>query len=123
MRHLEKRTLMDASEELIVTPDQYADGYVENVHGVITRRIWQLVREAPDGNYIVRPWSDNAIGGVHKLVQEDLAERFAIGVAEYGGTLDPFNGRNALQDLYEELLDACCYLKQALIEQEQTLAH
>lgn len=52
-------------------------------------------------------------GGVDvvRLVQADLEAR-----VEAGRRL---NGRRALQDLYEELLDACCYLKQLLEEMRQ----
>lgn len=57
------------------------------------------------------------VGGVHALVQDDLTKRFVVGVETYGGTLEPFNGRNALVDAYEECLDMACYLKQAILEQ------
>lgn len=55
---------------------------------------------------------------VHNLVAEDLAARLAIGVERYGQPLQPFNGRNALRDAYEEALDMCVYLRAALFEQE-----
>jgi hypothetical protein len=38
------------------------------------------------------------------------------GIETYGTTLQPFNGRNAKQDLLEELLDACQYAKQICLE-------
>jgi hypothetical protein len=41
------------------------------------------------------------------------------GIQTYGIPLQAFNGRDALQDLYEELLDACCYLKQYIEEQNE----
>lgn len=55
---------------------------------------------------------------VHELVTTDLARRAEQGLRTYGKPLLPHNGRNALQDAYEEALDLACYLKQALIEQE-----
>lgn len=55
------------------------------------------------------------------LVIEDMKERDAKGRKEYGVPLVPFNGRNSLLDLYEELLDAVVYIKNLLIEQEAFL--
>jgi hypothetical protein len=55
---------------------------------------------------------------VHDLVAQDIAARGELGKRRYGTKLQPFNGRNALQDAYEEVLDTAVYLKQALIEQE-----
>jgi hypothetical protein len=37
---------------------------------------------------------------------------------KYGTHLQPHNGRDALQDAYEEALDLALYLKQALLERE-----
>lgn len=53
------------------------------------------------------------------LVVADMIERKAIGVSRYGVPLRPHNGRDPLQDLYEELLDACNYVKQRLVEDEE----
>ena len=44
------------------------------------------------------------------------------GIATYGTPLQPFNGRNAKQDLLEELLDACQYAKQICIENPGNMA-
>lgn len=52
------------------------------------------------------------------LVQEDIEKRIQKGEKEYGERLRPFNGRNALLDAYEEVLDLVVYLKQELIEKE-----
>jgi len=57
---------------------------------------------------------------VQSLVISDLKARRELGIQRYGTPLQPFNGRNVLQDLYEELLDAATYVKQALIEQEHS---
>lgn len=51
-------------------------------------------------------------------VMDDLQERARFGLIKYGVPLMPFNGRDPLQDLYEELLDAACYIKQAMIERD-----
>ena len=55
---------------------------------------------------------------IHKLVQQDLEKRAALGKKKYGQYLYAKHSRNALQDLYEELLDAASYCKQLLTEQE-----
>lgn len=52
------------------------------------------------------------------LVIADMAMRNNIGVQKYGTPLQPFNGRNSLQDAYEEVLDLAVYLKNAIIEME-----
>lgn len=52
-------------------------------------------------------------------VMKDLTERLAKGIDNYGVPLMSNNGRNALQDLYEELLDAACYIKQVMMESKE----
>ena len=56
---------------------------------------------------------------VQDAVIADIEVRKQVGIARYGTGLQPFNGRNALQDLYEELLDAAMYVKQKLIEEKE----
>lgn len=46
----------------------------------------------------------------------DMQARDQEGRSKYGLALQTFNGRRALNDLYEELLDAVVYLRQALEE-------
>lgn len=48
----------------------------------------------------------------------DMQARDKLGRERYGRPLKPFNGRNSLQDAYEEALDLAVYLKQLLIEQK-----
>ena len=55
---------------------------------------------------------------IQDAVIADIEARKAVGIKRYGTALQPFNGRDALLDLYEELLDACVYLKQALVERD-----
>jgi len=45
-------------------------------------------------------------------------ERRDIGIKRYGTALQPFNGRNMLQDAYEEALDLAIYLRGCIAEQE-----
>jgi hypothetical protein len=55
---------------------------------------------------------------INDLVVRDLESRKAMGMKKYGVPLQPFNGRNAKKDLYEELLDAVLYLRQEMYEQD-----
>jgi hypothetical protein len=52
----------------------------------------------------------------------DLEMRRKLGIKKYGTELKTFNGRNPLIDAYQEALDLCCYLKQKLMEQEQSIS-
>lgn len=52
------------------------------------------------------------------LVIDDIRDRKKVGMANYGHALKANNGRNALRDLYEELLDSAQYCKQRLVEDD-----
>lgn len=60
----------------------------------------------------------NGYPAVWPLVIEDMCERDKIGQVRYGTPLRPHNGRDALRDLYEELLDAVAYCRQMLYERD-----
>ena len=45
-----------------------------------------------------------------------MLKRDAVGRAKYGVPLQAHNGRDALQDAYEEVLDLAVYLRQAIEE-------
>lgn len=53
---------------------------------------------------------------VTDLVIRDLLTRREAGTKKYGTELQTFNGRDAMVDLYQELLDAVMYTRQALAE-------
>lgn len=55
---------------------------------------------------------------VWELVVKDMQRRDHFGRAKYGTPVQAGNGRDALQDAYEEILDAAVYLKQAIIERD-----
>lgn len=55
---------------------------------------------------------------IQSLVMADLVLRRQLGIERYGTALQPHNGRDALQDAYEEALDLACYLKQAILERQ-----
>ncbi len=58
----------------------------------------------------------NSNAPIGEQVIEDMKARIVLGKARYGTPLQAFNGRDALWDAYEEALDLCMYLKQALVE-------
>ena len=69
------------------------------------------------GKYLAIGIGANVAGhGAHLLVADDLEQRAVVGLQRYGTKLQPHNGRDALRDLYEELLDAMAYTRQAQIE-------
>lgn len=53
---------------------------------------------------------------VWDLVIADMTNRNRFGIEKYGTPLQAFNGRDALQDAYEEVLDLAVYLKQKIEE-------
>ena len=55
---------------------------------------------------------------IQDLVAADVAERKRVGIERYGTPLQAFNGRDALRDLYEELLDAVQYVRQLMYERD-----
>ncbi len=57
--------------------------------------------------------------GKHFVVDQvinDLLDRAEMGHKKYGTYLQTNNGRDALWDAYQEALDLCMYLRQALME-------
>lgn len=61
---------------------------------------------------------ENNLPHINDLVVTDLNSRKEMGIKKYGTPLQPFNGRKALKDAYEEVLDLALYLRQALYEQD-----
>lgn len=55
---------------------------------------------------------------VWPLVVKDMEERNRIGTAKYGTPLRTGNGRKALVDAYQEVLDLAVYLRQEIEERE-----
>jgi len=52
------------------------------------------------------------------LVLADLQARSDAGLVKYGTRLQTENGRDALTDAYQEALDLCMYLRQAIAERD-----
>jgi hypothetical protein len=60
----------------------------------------------------------NQSPSIHDLVRKDIGDRKQFGLDKYKTTLQPNNGRDALVDAYQEALDLCCYLRQAIAERD-----
>lgn len=60
----------------------------------------------------------NAETPVWDLVVADMKARDAVGRERYGTPLQPFNGRKALVDAYQEILDLAVYVRQEIAERE-----
>jgi hypothetical protein len=55
---------------------------------------------------------------IHDLVIQDMEDRKQFGLNKYKTTLQPHNGRDALVDAYQESIDLCFYLRQAIAERD-----
>lgn len=64
------------------------------------------------------PPVENEHPAVWGLVAEDFRQRDLSGLRKYGVRLQPHNGRDALIDAYQEALDLCVYLRQAIYERD-----
>lgn len=73
------------------------------------------VRQA-DGAMNQPPPKPNDSTPIWELVRADMMARDLKGRERYGTPLQAFNGRDALWDAYEEILDAAVYLRQAIEE-------
>jgi hypothetical protein len=60
--------------------------------------------------------------GYHQMAK-DIEERAEFGKVKYGTLLKPHNGRNALNDLYQEVLDAIVYARQAAYEKNDAISN
>jgi hypothetical protein len=49
-------------------------------------------------------------------ISQEVPARRQVGIERYGTALQPFNGRDSLRDLWEELLDASTYFMQVEAE-------
>ena len=49
---------------------------------------------------------------------KDMNDRDQWGRSKYRTPLQPFNGRDALTDCYQEILDAAVYMRQMLYERD-----
>lgn len=61
--------------------------------------------------YIAENWGTSG-----RKVVADIMARKEFGLKKYGTPLQPFNGRNTLNDLYQELVDGIKYATSAIFE-------
>ena len=66
------------------------------------------------------PPQPNANCSIWRLVIEDMQARDKLGRQRYGTPLQAHNGRDALTDAYQEALDLCVYLRQAIAERDDS---
>lgn len=55
---------------------------------------------------------------IRDIMIRDMRERDRFGAEKYKTRLQPFNGRKPIVDAYQEALDLCVYLRQALFEKD-----
>ena len=55
---------------------------------------------------------------IFELIHKDLDERNRKGWLEYGKEMTAHDGRDTLQDAYEEALDLAMYLRKAIEERD-----
>ena len=58
---------------------------------------------------------------ITELLIHDLKSRSEMGKEKYGEVLKPFNGRDALIDAYQEVLDLAVYFKQLIFERNRLM--
>ncbi len=64
------------------------------------------------------PVVQEGVADIQSAVIADINTRREVGIERYGTALQAGNGRDALLDAYEEALDLCMYLKQAMVERD-----
>jgi hypothetical protein len=67
------------------------------------------------------PNPDNSRIAVHEAMAGDIMDRLRIGIERYGAPLRPMNGRDTIQDAYEEVLDLGVYLRTLEEERREAL--
>ncbi len=107
-------------------------GDIEVEHGFIVDNMEKIQLLCEIGKFqicvengiIVAKASPKSIGSiiintfVGELVVKDMQARIDMGIKKYGTKLQTNNGRDALQDAYEEALDLVMYLKQIILERD-----
>lgn len=93
-----------------LTPQQFADAYCSlTLEQIAMARSLSSPEPAPTPNTMPAVWD---------LVIADMCQRDQSGEKTYGTRLQPFNGRDALVDAYQEALDLAAYLRQAIYERD-----
>jgi len=58
---------------------------------------------------------------MNKEILQLIEKRLEVGANKYKMELDPFDGRDWIQESLEELLDACVYLSTKLIQIQHSI--
>lgn len=74
-----------------------------------------LLRQRPGDQPLPTP---NDHTDIMALVSGDVLGRRDLGISRYGTTLQPLNGRDSLQDAYDESLDKSVYLRTLMAERD-----
>ncbi len=99
--------LADPGEELRVQREGYAPGPVP-----------EPFEKAADRGGQPTPTHIPGEPSTHDLLMAEIEKRKALGLSRYGTILQAGNGRDALQDMLDELIDACVYLIQLKRERD-----
>ena len=70
----------------------------------------------PEVPVVDQPAPQPSQGDIWQDVIADMETRRWLGIQRYGRPLQSHNGRDALVDAYQEALDLCAYLRQAIAE-------
>lgn len=84
------------------------------------RMDWLLKMSQPDQAEQPLPTVNDA-PYIQDQLMEYIERRKQHGIETYGSALQPHNGRDALRDLFEELIDAVMYTGQLLVERDGVL--
>jgi len=91
------------------------DGTCSMCDGCDRHSLWEpKLRSAATPEPMSKPGIDDVLPEVIK----DLNARDSIGRVKYGTTLQTHNGRDALNDAYQESLDQSMYLKQEIMNRD-----
>lgn len=109
-----RAVVMSTPENIVWIPLPDAPGLLHVFEGKVEEMTQYVETEpAPTADENVPIWG---------LVIQDMQARDQFGRCKYGTPLQPFNGRDALKDAYQEALDLCVYLRQALYERDMEKA-
>jgi hypothetical protein len=95
--------------------------YIPDVHKLVKQMNEKYTHETTKVNTLVQPEPPpitNQQPYVWDLVITDMRARDNFGKEKYNTRLQPFNGRDALVDAYQEVLDFAVYLRQLIFERD-----
>lgn len=91
-----------------------SDGCTEMLREEMLEEGWHEYAD----KYDQPPPVPNYYPAIWDVVISDMRDRDIIGRCRYDTPLQPHNGRDALADAYQEALDLCAYLRQAIFERD-----